>query len=95
MNNKIGLNKLANQDQTEVIQPEENEVKTVILCKGDCRYSQNPERQCMFKNIALAATKDGQFACAQYNPMQLEAEEDEGANQANRQLGLAGAKNKQ
>ena len=101
--NNIGLNKLANEDQTEVIQPEEKEIGAKVLCNSNCTYAQNPEKLCMLGHIALTMSKDGEFVCGQYSPVQevpeemgeAGAEKEKGENQANRQLGLAGAKTKQ
>jgi hypothetical protein len=97
---KIGLEKIANEDQTEVIQPEEKESSTAVICRSDCQYSQNPEKMCMLKTIALAEVEEGKFACAQYSPVQQMMEQagmgqDQGAAQSGRQIGLAGAKTKQ
>lgn len=97
----IGLNKQA-EDQTEVIQPEEKEIGTTIVCNSNCQYAQNPEKMCTLTNIALTMSKEGEFMCAQYVPvqemMEQEAQSDEnakGESQSKKQIGLAGAKTKQ
>jgi hypothetical protein len=94
---KIGLSKLAEDSQTEVIQPEEKNTGTAILCNSDCRYSQNPEKLCMLTHIALTMGNVGEFVCGQYSPLEQPQDasaKTEGQTQAKREIGLSGAKTK-
>jgi len=103
---KLGLSKLAEDNQTEIIQPEEKQTLTSVICNSNCQYSQNPEKVCMLKNVALVMEAGGEFSCSQYAPFQQMQEEEQpgqegqmarggaGPSQAKRELGLAGAKTK-
>lgn len=86
---RLGLTKLAQQDQSEVIQPEEKDTGTAIVCNSDCRYSQNPEKLCMLTNIALTMGKQGEFVCAQYSPV-MEGEQGQQVMGQN-EMGMQGA----
>lgn len=95
----LGLSKKA-QEEGAIIAPEEKENATSIICHSDCKYSQNPERQCMLKSVALMMDRPNVFACGQYSPVQIQdteqgTEGELGEDQSQKQLGLSGAKTKQ
>ncbi len=66
-----GFIKSAQEMETEVAQPEQQEKETVVTCMSNCTYSQNPERRCMLEGVSLSMDeKSGAFACGQYSPAQ-------------------------
>ena len=66
-----GILKIAEDQQTEVAPPEENEKETIVTCMSSCTYAQNPEKRCMLEGISLSMDEgSGTFMCGQYSQMQ-------------------------